>query len=212
MRTAIVTAILILGRELAATMVFAAIFITANGAPESSVSDVCPHVPAPRGATSLRPCSGGISPPQPVSIPLGFRLARLARLPLLATLMVHTLPRSLVEQGFRSVYGDPSKVTQEQIDRSVELTQRAGNRRALLARARQRRSGILAERIPELKLPTLILWGGRDPLIPPEAAERLHREIAGSTLVMFEDLGHAPEEEDPAGTVASVKCFLGMEC
>ena len=150
-------------------------------------------------------------PPHASSIPLGFRLARLAPLPLAGAVLEHILPRSLVEQGFRSIYGDPSKVTREQIDRSVELTQRAGNRRALLARARQRRTGILAERIPELKLPTLILWGGRDRLIPPEDAERFHREIAGSTLVMFEDLGHAPEEEDPAGTVAAVKRFLGME-
>ena len=150
-------------------------------------------------------------PPHATAIPLGFRLARLAPLPLAGAVLEHILPRSLVEQGFRSIYGDPSKVTREQIDRSVELTQRAGNRRALLARARQRRTGILAERIRELKLPTLILWGGRDRLIPPEDAERFHREIAGSTLVMFEDLGHAPEEEDPAGTVAAVKRFLGME-
>ena len=150
-------------------------------------------------------------PPHPSSIPLGFRLARLARWPLLATLFEHVLPRSLVAQGFRNIYGDPSKVTQEQIERSVELTRRAGNRRALLARAMQRRTGILAERIPELTLPTLILWGGRDRLIPPEDAERFHREIAGSTLAIFEDLGHAPEEEDPARTVAAVKRFLGIE-
>jgi pimeloyl-ACP methyl ester carboxylesterase len=150
-------------------------------------------------------------PPHATSIPLGFWLARLAPLPLVGALLEHILPRSLVEQGFRSIYGDPSKVTPEQIDRSVELTQRAGNRRALLARARQRRTGILAERIPELSLPTLILWGGRDRLIPPEDAARFHREIAGSTLMMFEDLGHAPEEEDPARTVAAVKRFLGME-
>jgi pimeloyl-ACP methyl ester carboxylesterase len=150
-------------------------------------------------------------PPHARSVPLGFRLARLARLPLVGTLLEHILPRSLVEQGFRNVYGDPSKVTREQIDRSVELTQRAGNRRALLERARQRRTGILAERIPELKLPTLILWGGRDRLIPADDAERFHREIAGSTLVIFEDLGHAPEEEDPARTVAAVKQFLGLQ-
>jgi pimeloyl-ACP methyl ester carboxylesterase len=150
-------------------------------------------------------------PPHASSIPLGFRLARLAPLPLMGALLEHILPRSLVEQGFRNIYGDPARVTQEQIDRSVELTQRAGNRRALLARARQRRTEILAERIPELKLPTLILWGGRDRLIPPEDAERFHREIAGSTLVIFEDLGHAPEEEDPARTVAAVQRFLGME-
>jgi pimeloyl-ACP methyl ester carboxylesterase len=150
-------------------------------------------------------------PPHPSSIPLGFRLARLARWPLLATLFEHVLPRSLVAQGFRNIYGDPSKVTPEQIERSVELTRRAGNRRALLARAMQRRTGILAERIPELTLPTLILWGGRDRLIPPEDAERFHREIAGSTLAIFEDLGHAPEEEDPVRTVAAVKRFLGIE-
>jgi len=150
-------------------------------------------------------------PPHATSVPLGFRLTRLARLPLVGALLEHILPHSLVEQGFRSIYGDPSKVTPEQIDRSVALMQRAGNRRALLARARQRRTGILAERIPELKLPTLILWGGRDRLIPPEDAERFHREIAGSTLMMFEDLGHAPEEEDPARTAAAVKQFLGME-
>jgi len=150
-------------------------------------------------------------PPHATSLPFGFRLARLARFPLVGTLLEHILPRSLVEQGFRSIYGDPSKVTQEQIDRSVELTQRAGNRRALLERARQRRTGILAERIRELKLPTLVLWGGRDRLIPPDDAERFHREIQGSTLAIFEDLGHAPEEEDPTRTVAAVKQFLRME-
>jgi len=150
-------------------------------------------------------------PPHAASMPLGFRLARLARLPFIAAILEHVLPRSLVAQGFRNIYGDPGKVTQEQIDRSVELTQRAGNRRALLERAQQRRTGILAERIPELKLPTLILWGGRDRLIPPDDAERFHRDIAGSTLVVFDDLGHAPEEEDPARTVAAVKQFLGTE-
>ena len=69
----------------------------------------------------------------------------------------------------------------------------------------------LAARIPELKLPTLIMWGGRDRLIPPENAERFHRDIAGSTLVMFDDLGHAPDEEDPERTVVAVKQFLDLE-
>lgn len=150
-------------------------------------------------------------PPHPSSVPLGFRLARLAHLPIVGFLMEHILPRSLVAQGFRNVYGDPGKVTDEQIERSVELTLRAGNRRALIERAKQRRSGIFAERIRELTLPTLILWGGRDRLIPPDDAERFHNEIAGSELVIFEDLGHAPEEEDPARSVAAVKQFLGME-
>ncbi len=68
----------------------------------------------------------------------------------------------------------------------------------------------MVERISELKLPTLIIWGGRDRLILPADGERFHREIAGSKLIVFEDLGHAPEEEDPARTAAAVKEFLGL--
>ena len=59
-----------------------------------------------------------------------------------------------------------------------------------------------------MKLPTLILWGGRDRLIPPPVAQQFHERIAGSRLVMFDDLGHVPQEEDPARTAAAVKDFL----
>ncbi|HEY4863228.1 MAG TPA: alpha/beta hydrolase [Xanthobacteraceae bacterium] len=142
------------------------------------------------------------------SPPLGFRIAQL---PILNRLFESTLPRSLVESSVRAVYGDPNKVTSELVDRYYEIALREGNRKALAQRFAQARPGELAARIPELMLPTLILWGGRDQLIPPEAAARFHRDISGSRLVMFDDLGHVPHEEDPARTVAAVKAFLGVE-
>jgi pimeloyl-ACP methyl ester carboxylesterase len=142
------------------------------------------------------------------SIPIGFRLARL---PGVGWILQNTLPRSLVEQGWRNVVGDPRSVTPEMIERSIELTQREGNRRALIDRFRQRPTVLLSHRIKELKQPTLVMWGGRDRLIPPDDAERFHHDIEGSTLVIFDDLGHAPEEEDPARSVAAVKKFLGIE-
>jgi len=52
------------------------------------------------------------------------------------------------------------------------------------------------------------VWGSRDRLIPPDYAERFHRDIAGSTIVVFPDLGHVPHEEDPVRTVAAVIDFL----
>jgi pimeloyl-ACP methyl ester carboxylesterase len=143
----------------------------------------------------------------PASEPIGFALLRM---PGIRWLLQNTLPRFLVAQGFRNVFGDPQRVTPEMVERSVALTQREGNRRAILERFQQRRPGTLADRIPQLKLPTLIVWGGRDRLIPVAVAQRLHRDIAGSTLVIFDDLGHAPEEEDPARTVTAVKQFLQL--
>ena len=150
--------------------------------------------------------SGGY-PAHSLSMPIGFRLARI---PVISGLLSNTLPRFLVAQGLRDIYGDPSRVTPERVERAYEITQREGNRRALLQRFSQPRSTAFAPRIGEIKVPTLILWGGRDRLIPPDDAERFHREIKGSSLVIFDDLGHAPEEEDPARTVAAVKQFLGL--
>ena len=149
---------------------------------------------------------GGYSAPSS-SKPIGLYLLET---PGINWVLSHTLPRFLVEQGMRNVWGDPGKVTREMVDRAVLLTQREGNRRAFIDRFTQRRPRAPA-RLADIKVPTLIIWGGRDRLIPIEAARALHREIAGSTLIVFDDLGHAPEEEDPARTVAEVKRFLSLE-
>ncbi len=139
------------------------------------------------------------------SLPIGFRIAQL---PVLNRLGLISLPRGVVESSVRDVYGDPSKVTPALVDRYYELTLRAGNRAALPERFRQQTHGEHADQIPKVASPTLILWGGKDRLIPPDHAERFHRDIAGSTLVRFDALGHVPHEEDPAATAAAVAHFL----
>jgi pimeloyl-ACP methyl ester carboxylesterase len=148
----------------------------------------------------------------PTSMPLAFHFAGM---PIHSWFVRNTFPRGLVEQGLRNVYGDPRKVTKEMMVRTRELTECSGNRHALIQRGRQwkrqAKEAAEARRIAELKLPTLIIWGGRDRLIPPDTAERFHHDIAGSTLVVFKDLGHMPQEEDPLRTVAAVKQFLGLE-
>lgn len=144
-------------------------------------------------------------PFRPVSLPIGFRIARI---PGLNRLMEFTLPRHVIESSLRNVYADPGKVTPELVDRYFELTLREGNRRALAQRFAQAPDGIHPDRIAALKVPTLILWGARDRLIPPGDAESFHRDIAGSRLIVFERLGHVPQEEDPAATVAEVRQFV----
>jgi len=121
------------------------------------------------------------------------------------------LPRSLVAQGLIDVYGDPARVSSELVDRYFELTLREGNRRALGLRLQQAVPGEHAERIAGIRQPTLILWGGRDRLVPPPIGRVFEQRIAGSRLVVFDELGHVPHEEDPARTVAPVKEFLGLK-
>src|SRR5262249_37087241 len=129
---------------------------------------------------------------------------------LLNRLLEHSLPRGVVDDSVRNVYGDPSKVDAALVDRYYDLTLREGNRHALAERMRLAPDGDLASEIPRLKLPTLIISGGRDHLIPPDAAQHFHHDVAGSQLVIFDDLGHVAHEEDPARTAAAVARFLGI--
>lgn len=146
-------------------------------------------------------------PLQAQSVPIGFRIAAI---PQLAWLMRNFTPRVLVAESVRNVYGDPARVSDALVDRYYELTLRSGNRDALSKRFAQADWGAGSERIKTLKLPTLILWGGKDRLIAPEHARQFERDIAGSRLVMFDDLGHVPHEEDAARTVLEAKKFLGL--
>jgi pimeloyl-ACP methyl ester carboxylesterase len=141
----------------------------------------------------------------PESVPLGFQLARM---PVFNKLAEWFLPRPLVAQSVMNVYGDPTKVTPELIDRYLELTLREGNRRALAACAMQFKPDDSGQRIASIRQPTLILWGGQDRLIPPATGKVFEQRIAGSRLVVFPELGHVPQEEDPARTVAPVIEFL----
>ena len=147
-------------------------------------------------------------PMAPQSIPIGFRIARIPGLRHLAELI---LPRGVIESSLRNVYGDPSKVTPELVDRYYELTLREGNRKALAYRFDQMlkadvATGIAA--IRALKVPTLIMWGGKDRLIPVDNGKRFAADIAVSRLVVLDDLGHVPQEEDPVRTVKIMENFL----
>lgn len=139
------------------------------------------------------------------STPIAFRLARN---PVTAPLLQKLSSRRTVAASLRDVYGDPSKVTPALVDRYYELTLRSGNRGAITARFAQIRPGEYAAQVASIRQPTLILWGAKDQLIPREYGEQFHREIAGSRLVVFDALGHVPQEEDPATTVRALMEFL----
>jgi pimeloyl-ACP methyl ester carboxylesterase len=143
----------------------------------------------------------------PVSTPIGLMIAQV---PLLSRLMEHILPRPVIVASLREVYGDPNRVGEALVDRYFELALRDGNRHALGLRLQQAERGADSAQIATLRLPTLILWGRRDRLIPLAAGERFAAQIPGSRLVVFDTLGHVPQEEDPALSVAPVRAFLGL--
>jgi pimeloyl-ACP methyl ester carboxylesterase len=113
----------------------------------------------------------------------------------------------LVERTSRQVYGDPTRVNADAIERSYELVLRSGNREAFGAET----SVPFEDRTAALKtlsVPTLIMWGDKDVLIPVSDAQRFGADIPGARVRVYEGLGHVPMEEDGPRTAADARDFL----
>lgn len=66
----------------------------------------------------------------------------------------------------------------------------------------------LRSRLKELGLPTLLLHGRMDAIVPVEAAQYMAWNITGASLKVFEDAGHAPFLTKPEWFYAEVKKFI----
>jgi pimeloyl-ACP methyl ester carboxylesterase len=58
------------------------------------------------------------------------------------------------------------------------------------------------------QIPTLIVWGSRDPIIPVEHGRRAHRIVAHSRYAEIEGAGHWPMLDDPDRLVAELTSFM----
>jgi pimeloyl-ACP methyl ester carboxylesterase len=65
------------------------------------------------------------------------------------------------------------------------------------------------ERLAEIEMPTMIVWGQSDRVIPMAAALSYHRRIPHSRLEIFERTGHVPQLERPLRFNGLLDDFLG---
>jgi pimeloyl-ACP methyl ester carboxylesterase len=135
--------------------------------------------------------------------------AKLARNPLTRRLVPWIMPRAAVARALRHMFGDPSKVTDQMVDRITELERFPGNRTGLLGHYMAPNDDAwVTGQLSTVKAATLIEWGAVDPVLPLSAAEVFHAQIPQSHLVVYPGVGHVPIEEIPAASVHDALDFL----
>jgi pimeloyl-ACP methyl ester carboxylesterase len=139
---------------------------------------------------------------------------KILRTPLIGWLAVHILsPQKQAGIVLRASYFDDRKITKEQIDAYARPIGSPGGRYALLQTARQaipRNVKEIIAQYPSINVPTLILWGLEDRVLPLKIGKMLHEAIPGSRLELINNCGHVPQEERPEETICWVAEFLGL--
>jgi pimeloyl-ACP methyl ester carboxylesterase len=118
------------------------------------------------------------------------------------------LPKAVLRANLAAAYADPARLSDAQLDRYFDLLRAPGKRAAMIARMRQT---ILEDPVPRLRrleLPTLLMWGQRDRLIPYANSADYLRALPNATLISFVNLGHVPQEESPVESLIPLIEFL----
>jgi pimeloyl-ACP methyl ester carboxylesterase len=144
----------------------------------------------------------------PVStIPWNFRLLRA---PVVGEIEMEFVIRPVVELALRRrLFARGERVTEEEVDEDWRSIRVPGTRRAALAAVRSSSRGYEGY-LARIRIPTLVLWGKDDRILPPEEGLRLATAIPGAHLVVLPDTGHVPQEETPEEFSRAVSQFLGQ--
>jgi pimeloyl-ACP methyl ester carboxylesterase len=140
---------------------------------------------------------------------------KLLRTPVLGWLALKILtPEQAADTVLKNAYYNDCLITREQIAAYAAPIGARGGRYALLQIAK----GVIPKDINKItaqypsisKVPTFILWGLNDEVIPLEIGKMLNAAIKGSSLETINECGHVPQEEKPAETICWMREVLGL--
>ncbi len=132
----------------------------------------------------------------------------IAAMPVVNRLAGEITPRILVERSLSQSVSNQAIVTPEAVDRYWELARYPGNRDAMLERFAQQRTPFTPEQVRAIAVPTLVMWGQDDTIIPYEAAGWYMAHLRDATIASYPGIGHLPMEEAPERSVADLRGWL----
>ena len=137
--------------------------------------------------------------------PMAIRLATLPGAAAIAPL----LPlRPFLASTLRAAYFDPSLLADTDIDAHSRPLQSSGGLTAFLTCVAREETFDRSMLVKGIDVPTLVVLGEVDRLVPRSVGRAYHELVAHSELAVIERAGHLPQEERPEATLAVVDRFI----
>jgi pimeloyl-ACP methyl ester carboxylesterase len=126
-------------------------------------------------------------------------------------------PAWLIRIGLKQIFDDPDRVSGDVIEKLVAMDQdpeaQAAYRRVLTLGVDWR--GLKPEMLREIRdaahqisVPTLIVWGKQDRVVPVRHAKVAHSKIPNARLHLFDNCGHTPQLEYPEEFNTLIRDFV----
>jgi pimeloyl-ACP methyl ester carboxylesterase len=133
---------------------------------------------------------------------------------LTAPLISKLTPRFLLKYILEGVYGDKELLDDDTVDRYYEILRKTNNRISILRNTQEvlnfEDQIAFIDKIKEDQIPVLVLWGKKDTWISYEVAYLFQERLGLSNefIIIYDDLGHVPMEENPNLVFLDIIQFL----
>lgn len=119
-------------------------------------------------------------------------------------------PRPMVKDSLLATVEVKTIITEAMVDQYWELMRLPGNREAAAQRAMADRELHVAERVNDIKVPTLLMWGKQDKLVYATAAKSFKERLPQAEVIIYDGVGHLPMEEIPDKVAKDMQRFLNQ--
>lgn len=126
-------------------------------------------------------------------------------------LALRVTPRPIIRQTLSQVMYDDAQITDELVERYRDMARFPGNRKAMSDRAKVDREAGYWDRVGEIGVPVLILWGEHDVTTPVAFAHAFDAAINDTKLVIYPNAAHLPMEEIPADVARDIRTWMTVK-
>jgi pimeloyl-ACP methyl ester carboxylesterase len=113
-----------------------------------------------------------------------------------------------IKERVAYTFYDPKVASKALVDEVFDITKSIPKCMRIVAIAKSAQRHNMADEIPNIKAPTLLVWGLNDTITPPMVAHEFNRLIPNSTLKFIDKCCHAPMMEHPEKFNELVEDFL----
>ena len=118
-------------------------------------------------------------------------------------------PYYFVSQGLEAAFHQQAVVTEAMVMRYYDLALREGTRKATMKRfSATEDKKYQAQDLARINVPTLLMWGKEDTIIPFAFASGYETLIPGISTAYYDGVGHIPMEEVPEISAADLIAFM----
>jgi pimeloyl-ACP methyl ester carboxylesterase len=126
----------------------------------------------------------------------------------LGPLFMRQLGGSPGETFLEAAWSDPGKIDEATREAYRKPLQVENWDRALWELSKASHEPRLAERLGEVSVPALVIYGADDRIVPPALSERLASELPEGSAAELSGCGHVPQEECPEAFLARLESWL----